>query len=125
MQEIKEAIRAARLHLQRLERLLDEQVLPAPKAKPEEPPSAEFIRWYDAYPRKTAKPAALRKWREKDLDGQIDKLLTRLEAHKREWKDPAFIPYPATYLNQERYNDPLPKQHNVLSDADLLKQMSR
>lgn len=67
-----------------------------------------FERFWDAYPRKTAKKDAEKAW------GKIPahKLLDVIEAIKRHvlmWKqqgtEKQFIPYPASWLRGERWND--------------------
>jgi hypothetical protein len=74
----------------------------------------EFSQFYAAYPRKTAKGAARKAWErmariEPDL---LTKCLTALawQTTSAQWtKDGGeFVPYPATYLNQERYDDERP-----------------
>ncbi len=71
-----------------------------------------FDRFWLAYPRKIGKGAArksyekaLRRIDEPDAGEQISKAL---EAAKRAWakrNDPEFIPHPATWLNQDRWED--------------------
>lgn len=69
-----------------------------------------FEAFYAAYPRKVARPAALRAWKNKKINEYLARrIMEALEAAKRseQWqKDKGkFIPYPATWLNQERWND--------------------
>lgn len=73
-----------------------------------------FDAFYAAYPRKIAKGAARKAWekaerREPDL---LAKCLDALawQTVSTQWtKDGGeFVPYPATYLNQERYDDENP-----------------
>lgn len=62
---------------------------------------------YAAYPRKVGRPAALVKIRHalSKIDGS--KLLQATRAYSEAVKgmDPQFIPHPATWFHQERYND--------------------
>ncbi len=72
-----------------------------------EPDPAEAI--YQAYPRKEAKPAALKAIRAALKKGQVTapQLLaaTSKYALSRAGQDPKFTPHPATWFNQERWND--------------------
>lgn len=68
-----------------------------------------FDTFWKAYPRKVNKPGALKAWKNKKLNDSIDIILAGLERWKasRQWvKDGGqFIPHPATWINQERWND--------------------
>ncbi len=68
-----------------------------------------FATFWTAYPRKVNKPGALKAWQNKKLNDSIDIILAGLERWKgsRQWlKDNGqYIPHPATWLNQERWND--------------------
>lgn len=72
-----------------------------------EPPG--FAEFWSAYPRKTAKPAALRAFRAQRINGKLPVILADVEQRKqgREWaKDGGqYIPHPATYLRQKRWED--------------------
>jgi len=70
----------------------------------------DFEKFYQAYPKKEAKTKALASWKAKNPNGNLtEKILSALEAHKKResWNKEGgkFIPMPATWLNQERYND--------------------
>ena len=65
---------------------------------------------YAAYPRKVAKPAALKAITNAFASVPSDELLAKTQAYAEavaKWsdKDREFIPHPATWFNQERYND--------------------
>lgn len=65
---------------------------------------------YAAYPRKAAKPAALRAIVRALKREKFDYLLERTKAFAKAWNGASevkrhFIPHPATWFNQERYND--------------------
>ena len=84
------------------------------RKKKEEKRDIYFDRFWESYPRKEAKQTA-RKAFEK-LNPDEDLLLTMLEAIDRfketaQWKEEngRFIPHPATWLNQRRWEDDLPK----------------
>lgn len=70
---------------------------------------AGFERWWSLYPRKRgSKPGAKRTWIKKRLAMRENELIEILEqqiAMDAQWRDKQFIPYPTTYLNQERWND--------------------
>ena len=75
--------------------------------------AAECLQVYEAYPRKVAKPAAL-KAIAKSLQGTpCNELLTKVKAfaahHATLGTAEQYIPHPATYFNQQRYNDALPQ----------------
>ena len=80
---------------------------------PSIPPSVRAERWeqfWSAYPRRKAKAAAEKAWRKIDPD---DVLTARIvaaverQAITPEWQKDGgqFIPYPATWLNQRRWED--------------------
>ena len=73
-----------------------------------------FDRFWDAYPRKVAKPDARKKFDKINPDEEL--LQTMLESIEKwsrsdQWtKDGGqFIPYPATWLNQRRWEDSVPE----------------
>jgi hypothetical protein len=70
---------------------------------------AEFDRFWAAYPRKVCKKAARKKFEKVDVP--LETILTALEQHKKsaQWnKDKGqFIPHPATWLNNARWEDEL------------------
>jgi hypothetical protein len=76
---------------------------------------AEFWVIYPAGPRKVNKRGCEQKWKARKLDGIADVILSGLRKwiHSQVWqeKDGAFIPMPATWLNQDRWEaaDMLPK----------------
>lgn len=74
------------------------------KAEPDE----DFAAFWAAYPRKVAKAAARRAWSKtaKDRPPSTD-ILAAIASQKRQWMDPQFIPYPATWLNNHRWADQL------------------
>lgn len=71
-------------------------------------PDELFLAFYNAYPRKVGKPNALKAWKKFKVDAELAaKIMASLEAHKstRQWQNKEYIPHPATWLNQERWND--------------------
>jgi len=78
------------------------------KSHPTEKPQcgntdSEFESFYLSYPRKVAKPQARKAWSKNKC--VLAEVLPALEQHKKTWKDPQFVPYPATWLNQRRWED--------------------
>lgn len=71
---------------------------------------ANFDSFWNAYPRKIGKAAAFKKWQslKKNLPS-IDRVLESIETQKQtdQWKKDGgqFIPHPATWLNQGRWDD--------------------
>lgn len=62
---------------------------------------------YDAYPKKVGRPAAIKAIQRALSVVEADMLLELTSAYAKsvEGADPQFIPHPATWFNQERYND--------------------
>lgn len=76
--------------------------------EPQDAIEAIIIDIYGTYPRHTARPAALRAIKAAINRGITPgKLLerTQLYAKCRAGQDPMYTPHPATWFNQERYND--------------------
>ena len=70
-----------------------------------------FLIWYKYYPRKVGKPNAYKAWKKIKPDTELKrKMVTMVLEHckSKQWQSPEFIPYPATYLNQRRWEDELP-----------------
>lgn len=81
------------------------------KQTPPIPPKG-FDRFWDAYPRKTAKAPARKAFDRLKPDGVLlETMLHAIEAHKasEQWTRDGgqFIPHPATWLNQRRWEDEL------------------
>ncbi len=69
-----------------------------------------FSEFWQAYPRKTAKQAALKAWNKIKPDADLQQaILNALEQQKKsvQWQKDGgqFIPYPATWLNGRRWED--------------------
>lgn len=69
-----------------------------------------FERFWKAYPRKSCKVIALKAWMklnpDKDLQEKILKAIQQ-QSNTPQWQSDKgqFIPYPSTWLNQERWED--------------------
>ena len=67
-----------------------------------------FEEWWQTYPRRKSKDAAIKAWKRLKCDDIADVLIQDIAKRKElEWagKEPQFIPYPATYLNGKQWND--------------------
>jgi len=81
---------------------------------PYSPPQDGFLVFWEAYPRKTGKGAARRAWLKIRLvPDLVQRILAAVEAQKalEQWRQEGgkFIPHPATWLNQERWEDQPPE----------------
>ena len=87
------------------------------------PPTAvgadRFAEFWSAYPNKTARKVCLAKWKSRKLDARADAIIAdvrRKASEDRRWLD-GFVPNPETYLNQDRWDDPIqPKRGGSASD---------
>lgn len=85
---------------------------PSPYIKPPIPPKGDerFVKFWQAYPKKVGKDAALRAWKKiREPTATLGRILAALEwqVKSEAWtKDSGqYIPNPATYLNQGRWQD--------------------
>jgi uncharacterized protein YdaU (DUF1376 family) len=72
----------------------------------------EFEKFWEAYPRKRGRDKAIKAWKvTAKKRPSLEKILAQLEAqkstHDRQKEDGQYIPYPATWLNQGRWDDEL------------------
>lgn len=80
------------------------------KASKEVAYSEFFDKFWEAYPKKKAKPPAIRAFNALKVDAKMfEVMMTALEKHKRsdQWNRGTgqFIPMPSTWLNQRRWED--------------------
>lgn len=73
----------------------------------------KFESFWSAYPRKAGKKTALQKWTKVNPDDELtDRIIAHVESMKQtsQWlrDNGEYIPHPATFLNQERWNDDVP-----------------
>ena len=115
-----------------------------PKAEPVEQPAAEPVREpavvpeakpastttsaahqaemiYEAYPRKVARPAAIQAIRRALQAKSFDWLLGQVERYAEavEGQSKKFVPHPATWFNQARYDDDPKEWANIDTGPDL------
>lgn len=72
--------------------------------------ASRFEEFWCLYPKKRSKKYALKSWMKLEMDDILfEKIIDSVKAHTRskEWQkdDGQFIPYPASFLNQEMWND--------------------
>jgi hypothetical protein len=69
--------------------------------------TTQILAVYDAYPKKVGKPVALRSIAKAVKKFGFEELLAKTQKYAEAVKgtDPQFIPNPATWFNQERFND--------------------
>ena len=92
----------------------------------------EFLKFWDAYPRKVGKIAALRRWQALRKAGALPDLATLLGALKWQkaqdsWQEDKYIPNPATWLNAGRWADeppPIDEIDEVNENPDYLKKLA-
>jgi len=73
-------------------------------------PDPLFDAFWAAYPRRVGKGAARRAWASARRLTSADYILSALEAQLAAglFKDATYTPHPATWLNQERWDDEIP-----------------
>ena len=78
----------------------------SPKRDKKEPKG--FDRFYSIYPKKKSKGAARKAWGKINPDPTLqDRIIAKIEEglKSKEWSNKEFIPYPATWLNAEGWED--------------------
>lgn len=87
-----------------------------------------FDRFWSAYPRKVSKKKAMEAWMKLAPSEELTRKIiaaVKARAQMKDWQkeDGAFIPHPATYLNQERWTDQVgiskPEIKNKYTERDL------
>lgn len=78
----------------------------------------QFDKFWQAYPKKVSKKQAQKSWKKINPSLELfEKILKALEMVKQteQWKkdNGKFIPYPATWLNQERWTDEINMMQNI------------
>lgn len=89
-----------------------------------------FEQFWAVYPKKIAKPKAILAWNKISADTELlQKILAALESQKRSenWlKDGGqFIPYPATYLNNRRWEDTVETPANSNNSSFDIDELDR
>lgn len=90
---------------------------PEPKKAPKANKDADFEIFWSAYPKKKSKETARKAFEKAIKKTDLQTMLDAVEAQKRskQWKekDGQFIPYPATWLNAECWNDEVEADRSV------------
>ncbi len=96
--------------------------------------SNRFAEFWDLYPNKTGKKPCLAKWKARRLDHLADEIIQNVRdriERDSQWKD-GFIPNPMTYINQDRWSDPVQENTNEKTQRarpesfdDKLKRLQR
>lgn len=86
----------------------------------------DFESFWKAYPRKVAKPAALKAWLQHKPDLQQVIYALKNQSQSPQWQKDGgqFIPHPATWLNQERWNDEatdMSTDYDDIPSAEVMK----
>jgi hypothetical protein len=84
----------------------------------------EFLKFWNIYPRKEAKPDAFKAFKKIKPD-ELDKILRHVPVFCQ-GKEPQYIPHPASYLNKRRWEDeqtktvqPLINRRIITADTEL------
>lgn len=111
----------------------------AEKAEPEKPrrprilrasdDSPDFRTFWEAYPRHVARKAALTRWLAINPSSELtQKIISAVEIQKQspQWQRDRgkYIPHPATWLNQERWEDEMVPQKNDMLVIQPLEELS-
>jgi len=69
--------------------------------------SSEFASFWAVYPRREARKDAEKAWNAGKLDGMADTIVEAVKARigSEGWRDPKYIPLPATFLRGRRWED--------------------
>lgn len=94
---------------------------------PEPELSIEFSDFWAMYPRRVAKKDARKAW-DKITPKLHNQILTALFEWSRIWKDRGeieYIPYPASWLNGERWEDEYPPHHRPYTARQHVQEQSK
>ncbi len=92
---------------------------PTPKPKPKPKPRTypdDFQAFWDAYPRRTAKADAYKAWKAATKRASTETITTAAARYAADpnLPDPQYIPYPATWLRSDSWdNPPEPPRHDL------------
>lgn len=75
--------------------------------------SEDFLKFWEAYPRKEGKDYAFKCWQRKKGKPSLSEIIAKIELQKKtdQWQDQGgkFIPQPSKYINQGYWNDEIKK----------------
>ena len=89
--------------------------------------SIDFTDFWGMYPRRVAKKDARKAWL-KIPPTQHSKILTALFEWRRIWMDRGeieYIPYPASWLNGERWEDEYPPHHRPYTAQQMVREQKQ
>ena len=89
--------------------------------------SIDFTDFWGMYPRRVAKKDARKAWL-KIPPTQHSKILTALFEWRRIWMDRGeieYIPYPASWLNGERWEDEYPPHHRPSTAQQMVREQKQ
>jgi uncharacterized protein YdaU (DUF1376 family) len=87
--------------------------------------SPQFLTFWDSYPRKEGRKAALGIWEHLQLDGRLEEVLAGLEAWKKA-REPQYMPYAQGWLNQESWKEiPLKGNADVARETISSREQQR
>lgn len=103
-------------------RLVSDPLSSALEKKEEDPLETRFTEFWAAYPKKQGKGAAWNAWRKLHPDTSLlAQMIASIQAHRDDpqWlkEGGQFIPFPATWLNQRRFEDEPPTASPRVSEA--------
>lgn len=81
--------------------------------------ASRFGEFWEAYPNKVAVTMCEKKWKAKKLDRIADKIIADVKQKQERdgrWVE-GFIPNPITYINQERWNDPVIQKRGQATES--------
>ena len=86
----------------------------------------QFDKFWQAYPKKVSKKQAQKSWKKINPSLELfEKILKALEMVKQteQWKkdNGKYVPYPATWLNQERWNDEINMMQDTIKEEQKTK----
>ena len=91
----------------------------------------EFGNWYHSYPRKVGRKDALRAWRKIKPTSEPAASMTRAirnqvaQHHFQNGQGEDFVPNPATWLNQGRWDDEIAESPQARKDRELEQKMKQ
>jgi hypothetical protein len=96
-------------------------------------PSNKFDDFYQIYPRKKDRKRAEQIWNKLKLDNYAAEIIEDVKLRLRQdgqWQDPQYIPYPATYLRNERWKDEITPikakpEHHITKMLREMKESAR
>lgn len=89
---------------------LESNPIQSKKESESESNNACFDQWYSEYPRKIDPKRAKAAWDKLKVDESLfNEIMDGLRKWKLAWDDPKFVPYPATWLNNRRWESEPPK----------------